>query len=234
MNQIYKQSNTSNSMISKMLVSLLIFSFFITSVSAIEASYIYQVNTGEIEVKNPCYLNGAFCSAGATCRITIYDPTNTIIVNNQLMDYHTSYWNYTLPPQNDSYMIGFYKSDMSCTDTGNSGSETFWFEVKTGGNMGLFLIMALASFVLLFTAIVMTNEYLGFATGALFILTGLFSIIYGVGDLANMYTNSIGYVSLGLGLFFLFAAAYSAISDGGFFKPDGHEDSLDSDTWGAP
>lgn len=219
--------------------SLLVISFilaltaFSSSVFAIEASYTYKLHNN-IDIKNPCYFNGTYCLSTAVCNITVYDPDNLIIVNNRAMTYQTSYFNYTLPTGN--YTIGLYKNDMVCTQSGISGAQTFYFEIITGGNLGLFIVLAISSVLMLGVAIVMKNEYVGFVSGALFIMTGLFAIIYGVGNLSNLYTDSIGYVSLGLGIMFLVAAGYSAAEGSGLFSGDegGYEDSLDSDTWGSP
>jgi len=149
------------------------------------------------------------------------------------MDHNPSYFNYTLPL--DNYTNGFYKCDMTCTDSGNSGFQTFYVEIETGGNVILFLILAFASVILMMTALVMQNEYIGFISGCLYIMTGLLVIIYGIGNLSNMYTDSIGWVSLGLGIMFMVASGYSAAAGSGIFsKGNGFEDSLDSDTWGSP
>ena len=233
MNQVYKQSKPMNKMALKILPALILVFIMITTVSAATSSYQYKIGSS-IDIKNPCYFSGTYCTASATCALTVYNPDNLVIVNNQQMTYGGAYFNYTLPGNN--YTVGLYKCDMTCTQSALSGSQTFYIEIQTGGNLGLFLILAIASFVLLIFAIWMQNEYMGFISGALFILTGLFSIIYGIGDLSNMYTNGIGWVMLGLGIMFLGAAGYSAAEGSGLFsgKDGAFEDSLDSDTWGTP
>jgi hypothetical protein len=202
-----------------------------SSISISRLTYNYRVGS-PIEIRNPCYYNGNNCPSATNCNITVYDPSNVVIVNNQQMTYGGPYFNYTLPGLN--YSIGSYKCDMVCTYSGVSGSQRFYLDIGSGGSTSLFLILAFASLLILVVAIVMKNEYIGFASGALFIITGLFSIIYGIGNLSNMYTDSIGYVSLGLGLMFLVAAGYSAASGSGLFsgEDEGYEDSLMDDVWG--
>lgn len=241
-NQIYKQAKPKNNM-AKVIYMFFIGLFlaaimFLTSVSAASisisrVSYDYTVGS-VIDIKNPCYYNGNNCPAGTNCTITVYDPDNQVIVNNQPMIYNTSYFSYTLPSAN--YSIGSYKCDMVCSYSGISGSQRFYLDIGSGGDMGLFLILAFASIILLAVALVMQNEYIGFIAGALFIMTGLFSLIYGIGNLSNMYTNAIGWVSLGLGIMFLVAAGYSAAAGSGLFsgRDGAFEDSLESDTWGTP
>lgn len=201
-------------------------------ISISRLAYDYKTNT-VIDIKNPCYYNGNNCPVGTTCSITVYDPNNQVIINNQPMTYTPSYFNYTLPGTN--YSIGSYRADMVCTYSGVSGSQSFYLDVGTGGSQNLFLILAFTSLLLLGTAIFLKNNYIGFISSTVFILTGLYSLIYGMGNLlGNMYTTAIGWVALGLGIFFMIASAYSAVAEGGLFYSEEGEDSLYSDTWGAP
>ena len=219
-----------------MTIAMIFITFSLPNVSAIpDSTYQYKLYD-TISIKNPCYYNGTFCSAASVCNITIYDPNNAVIINNKAMTNSISYFNYTLLNVNNNYSLGLYKCDMTCTDFGSSGSQTFYFEVITGGNLSLFIILLISSFLLVMTAIYVNNEYIGFIGGAVFIITGLYSLIYGVANLANMYTDTIGYVTLGLGLFFFLAAGYSAINESGFLsrRDQAYEDSLSDDVWGNP
>jgi len=240
-NQIYKQPERKNNMarvIGIVIVGMFIALIALASVSASSISisrltYNYKINT-IVDVRNPCYYNGANCPPPTTCTITVYDPDNAIIINNQQMTYNTAFFNYTLPYAN--YSIGSYKADMVCTYSGISGSQRFYLDIGTGGNQTLFIILSIGSLLLLLMAFMLKNNYIGFIASTLFILTGLYALIYGVGDLlGNMYTTAIGWIFLGLGIFFMIAAAYSTINEGGLFG-DGEEreDSLSDDVWGTP
>ena len=200
-----------------------------------EKSYVYSKNT-EISIKHPCFYSGTYCNSSTECNISIYDPKSNLIVDNKEMTFNNAYYNYTLP---GNQSIGSYRCDMTCSDaTVTSGAQTFYIEVETGGSLSLFLILAFSSVIIFGFAIWMENEYLGFIGTSIFVMSGLFSIIYGIGELSNVYTNSIGWTLLGLGLFFLISSAYSAIANGGFLKPGEFTDSLEndlySDVWGRP
>ena len=221
-NQIYKEPRRKDTMAKIFLISIMIVTLIASIVAASAADisisrlvYQYKVNT-QIAIKNPCYYNGNNCPPVTLCNLTVYDPNNAIIVDNQIMTYNPTYFNYTLP--NNNYSIGSYKCDMVCSYAGTSGSQRFYLDVGSGGNMSLFIILAIASILVLGVAVFMQNEYIGFASGALFISTGLFSLIYGIGELSNFYTSSVGYVSLGLGIMFLVAAGYSAAAGSGLFS----------------
>lgn len=239
-NQIYKQPERRNSMARVMgivIVMMFLVLITLTSVSAADIkisrlTYDYTVGS-QIDIKNPCYYNGNNCPLTTTCSITVYNPDNAVIVNNQPMTYGGAFFNYTLPYGN--YTVGSYKCDMVCTYSGVSGSQRFYLDIGTGGSQSLFIILTIGSLLLLLMAFVLKNNYIGFIASTLFILTGLYALIYGAGGfLSNMYTTAIGWIFLGLGIFFMIAAAYSAIAEGGLFYSEQGEDSLDSDTWGAP
>jgi hypothetical protein len=56
---------------------------------------------------------------------------------------------------------------------------------------------------------------IGFISGISFIITGVYSMIYGIADLADLYTRAIAIVCLGLGFIIMFMSAYSFLEDGG-------------------
>lgn len=100
-----------------------------------------------------------------------------------------------------------------------SGSPETWaydFQVTTTGNNNNYVIplfLGLGAFILLIFAFALKNNYLGFMTGVLFIILGIYTIIYGLGIMSDLYTNALAYVCLGLGLFIFLASAYSAINE---------------------
>lgn len=205
------------------ILTVLLMFIALNIVSAMEVNpsdiaYVFK-NTESINIKNPCFYNGTFCSMAATCRITVYDPSGSIKVDNVLMTNQNSFHNYTLP---GPYPLGVYKSDMVCTDHGVNGAQTFYFQVNSTGdrinNLALFLVLSIGAIVMLILAIAIGNEYLGFMAGALFVVAGVYALIYGISDLANLYTRSIGFISIGLGTIFLVAAGYSVVADAGLFS----------------
>jgi len=113
------------------------------------------------------------------------------------------------------------------------GLVTVWaydFKVTTTGNNNnntIPLFLALGGFIILVLAFALKNNYLGFMSGVLFIILGIYVIIYGLGFISDLYTMTIGYVSIGMGLFIFLASAYSAINETGvnlFGKSVGGED----------
>jgi hypothetical protein len=113
-----------------------------------------------------------------------------------------SYHNYTF----NTKINGIYKADMTCTDATGNGAESFFFRVTPTGDergIALFLIILLSGVVLLIFASFTGVEYLAFIGGILFVLSGIYSVIYGISNLSNVYTSGLGVVLSALGVFFM-------------------------------
>ena len=74
------------------------------------------------------------------------------------------------------------------------------------------LAIILFALIILFFAIYAANEYIGFISGALFILSGIYVMIYGFGEFSGTYIRSLSFILIGLGILIFIAAAYEAIS----------------------
>jgi hypothetical protein len=139
------------------------------------------------------------------------------MMSGQLNFYNYTFSDTTLP-------LGIYRNSMYCSDGINSGSEIFYFRInQTGDNRTstLFLILALGSVIVLGFGVLFQNEYIGFIAGGLFIVTGVYVMIYGFADLSDMYTRAIAYVSIGLGLIFEVAAGYKVAEETGLTERAG-------------
>jgi hypothetical protein len=99
-----------------------------------------------------------------------------------------------------------------------SGSIETWaydFNVTTTGQEGnntIPLFLALGGFIIFITAVLIRNEYFGFLSGAIFIVCGIYLMIYGLVTIADLYTRTLSFVSLGFGLLLLLASSYEAIT----------------------
>lgn len=142
--------NTTKTKVTALLLAMAL--LFVWLASATDAEGLVFKQNQEIDLKIPCYVNGSYCSAGATCDITIQYPNGTVIVNNQAMDYNPSYFNYTLDGSLTK-VVGNYPCSMVCTDTGESGYKDFTFEVTTTG-AGNELMINIIAFILIIIAII--------------------------------------------------------------------------------
>lgn len=109
---------------------------------------------------------------------------------------------------------------ITCYGSGYETGSKCLTVTPTGGDrinsLGIFIILLIVSLLILAIAVVMHNGYVGFIAGALFIVTGVYSMIYGVGNLSNVWTQAISYVVIGIGFMFEVSAGYEIIGDVGF------------------
>jgi len=162
-----------------------------------------------------CDIDGVPCEpAVAVCNLTLRDPNDDYVINFQPMTIKFGGdINYTILT-NQITQIGDYPGKIYCRDNGQNKTVNFIIAITPTGEdvgYGLFLILAISSMVILFLGVWSQNEYVGFLAGVLFMITGVYSIAYGISNLTDLYTNAIGYVSLGLGLVFMMAAGYKVV-----------------------
>jgi len=81
------------------------------------------------------------------------------------------------------------------------------------------LFLAISGLILFIIAIWIENEWIGFIAGSLFIIDGIYLMVYGLNSIADTYTRALAFVALGFGLIIVIAAGYEAISreDEGLF-----------------
>lgn len=182
------------------------------------ADYTFEYST-DADFKFSCDSDGSPCNATEVdCFLTLRAPDNGYLLDSVTMAIQDNGdARYIIPAINITQISTAYSGKVYCTNGAIGNTETFTMEINgTGDDRGndLFIILALASLLVIGLAVIAENEYIGFMGGALFIMTGIYALIYGIGNLANMYTQAIAYVSIGLGFLFLVAAGYKA-ADGG-------------------
>ena len=126
--------------------------------------------------------------------------------------------------------IGDYPTQLYCFDSsGNSSSEPYIHVTSTGRDNSLFIIIlmfSLACFFLILTMFV-NEEIFVYISGLLFLIIGIFTMIFGLEDLSDLYTRAISYITLGLGMLFTLGAylynSYSLRQD----KEDEYEENFD-------
>jgi hypothetical protein len=155
-------------------------------------------------------------------------PNSTFALNTQTaMTKNGFNYNYSFSNTNT---LGEYSVYGACDEDGVNTPWYSSFNITTTGQESdntILLFLALGGFIILIFAFVLKNNYLGFMAGVLFIIFGIFALVYGLGIISDFYTSAIGYVSLGLGLFIFLTSAYSAISDTGinlFGSKEGEDD----------
>jgi hypothetical protein len=131
--------------------------------------------------------------------------------DNQAFSIHIEGGNYT--------QLGEVCHKIFCTDGTDSVTNDECFKVTTTGNSNnlyLPLILGIFGLTLMVVAMWKKNGWLGLFSGFVFIILGIYSMIYGLGVIQDQYTEMISYVILGWGLILCFVAiAEELYGDGG-------------------
>lgn len=198
----------------------LFFFFFLVLLLSPVALAATHKQAQEVLISHAVRLND-YPSPTIKCNITIEDPDNNIIVffkpmvNNATIERHQ----YLLAGGNTT-TCGEYCYDVTCQGSGINSTNSFCFDVTPSGttqtsilNNPLLIIFGLLGIGLLILGIYTENAYLGFISGALFFVVGVYTMIYGFNDTTDLYTRVVANTFIGLGLLFTLASAYEWIHE---------------------
>lgn len=183
--------------------------FFMSFVSAsISSDYDYLAEYfTDVNITETCEDNGFPCGVSFGCNITIINPLEKVVVRDVPMIRVFPNYRYTFTNTSE---LGDYKINVYCTNGTSSGlNDALILKVTTTGNppeikIPIFmLIISLGVFVL---ALYLKSYAIGFLAGILFLISGIYQMAYGFGDIANLYTQAMAYVVLALGMFIMLIA----------------------------
>lgn len=104
------------------LLSMLLMSFSVLSVESVE----YQ-NNENIDLKIPCILNNTNCPNTTTCNISILRPNSSVLIDNSIMTYNPTYFNYSLGRLDNA---GQYPVTMTCKNGNLNGYSNFILNIQ--------------------------------------------------------------------------------------------------------
>jgi len=194
----------------RILLTIIVGMFLLTCVSATD--FLGQ-QFEEINIIENCRDDGAPCDATYLCNITITDPFNNINVSNAPMTRNDTFYNYTLTATGE---LGVYHYTTDCSNATFAGTNKGLITVTTTGktpNMMITLLLLGVALVLFIIALIIKNKSIGFIAGILFVIAGTYTMIYGFGDLADLYTRSIALSTLGFGLFLILSSGWEWMND---------------------
>jgi len=200
----------------KKLLIIMIGMFLISFASAaVEGNYDYlaQYYT-DVNITETCEAEGFPCDNTFGCNITIINPIEQVVVRDATMT--KSFPNYIYSFTNTSE-LGNYKISVYCTNGTFKGlNDEIILKVTTNGNpesIKVQIFMLLISLVVFILALYLRSHPIGFIAGVLFLLTGIYQMAYGFGDIANMYTQAMAYIVIAFGMFIMLIAGIEWISD---------------------
>jgi len=194
----------------KYLISIVMLVFLVSTISA--SDYLGKQYTS-IDIRDNCEVDGFPCSSSYLCNITISDPDNNLLVLNSPMTRNDTVYNYTLT---QTSLLGDYSLTIYCDNTTWGGNEQSILKVTTTGrtpNMMITILLLLCSLGIFLLALYLNNQAIGFISGLLFLVSGTYIMIYGLGNLADLYTRSIALVIIGFGSFVTLISGYEWLSE---------------------
>ena len=160
-----------------------------------------------------------------TCALLGCNQTNITIITYP--NSTTAIQNQQASMSNIVFIYSFVKTDALGTYlvqgvSANNTKTIYWvgdFEVTTTGKEGksfllnpILIFLATFSLIFIILGISVKIPALGFIGSILMILAGIYTMIYGFGDVANLYTQGVAIALIGLGFIFMFSSAYEWFS----------------------
>jgi len=152
---------------------------------------------------------------GVSANITVRDPNKVVLVPFQSMSNlpGTTDWNYTLPSSNTT-KNGEYEYTVCSYSISENRCDTFFFSVTPSGKEQtsilenpVILLLAILACLLVGVGAYQGNPWFGFIGSIMFLLGGMYTMIYGFNNEQTLYTQGVALVFIGLGIIFMFVAA---------------------------
>jgi hypothetical protein len=140
-------------------------------------------------------------------------PNSTLSYINSLMTKQGVDYNYSF---SDTSTLGTYLYVVAGDKDSGFDTETFCFEVTTSGkdsNNKIPLFLLGFSILILILGFIFKSPPVGFFAGILLSMTGIYVMIYGLGDIADLYTQAFAIIILAFGLLMLFIGLMSFFDD---------------------
>jgi len=153
----------------------------------------------------------------ADCFLHLYTIDGNHTFEGQLgLDGNGQDWDIFIAPGNFS-TLGQHSLYIWCNGSAFGGEAKETFEVTPAGftsaldsaNYKLFILLILISVGLFLLAYLLDSDWMIFLSGILWILTGMYGMIYGIGNLANLYTQGVSGILIAVGLVFLIASIFN-------------------------
>lgn len=135
----------------KLIIAFAFLLLVVPMINAIGDELVFKQGQA-IDLQVPCIFNKSTCDNTFICNLTTNYPNSQLLINNQLMQNQTSFYNYTFV-SSDLNVSGIYPNTMVCNNGEFKGTERFIFEVtpsgtilKTGESI-LFVLLSLTAFM---------------------------------------------------------------------------------------
>ena len=194
--------------------NVLVIIFSIIIVMGLASAEEYSINT-PIEFNKPCVDSGnSYCPQSTQCFVSLKYLNGATILSNKSMTYIYPYANYTFPAQSE---LRDYVATVNCFNNGQNGTQDYQFKVNVSGdnrdNYSLLIILGIITVLVFAFGYFTHNVWFVYISGIMFLILGVYVLIYGFNSFRDVYTDVIGYVSIGFGIFFFVMGAYEQFID---------------------
>ena len=199
----------------RLILGIFLAIFLISMVAAVEPSY-FEKQYSPAYIKIPCIDEDSnLCSSTTNCNVTVIDPEGLTLIDNDLMIRQQSFYEYNVT-SNQTTKLGPHPTSINCYGGTASGFTSYDYEVTTTGKKPQLvapLTLLLSSLFLFVVGLLAYNKPIGFLSGLLFMMSGVYVMIYGLGNIADLYTRSIAGIAIALGAIVSLTAAYEMLYD---------------------
>jgi len=181
--------------------------FLIMTVS--QLSFVNADGNLGIFKQNECIPLYQYCDDCTYVNLTVVQyPDGTIGNINTAMTKNDVDYNYTFCSTGN---LGIHYYTVKGDKGGEVSTERMSFEITTTGRIAevkIAIFMLLISLVAFIFALYSNNYAIGFISGVLFLITGVYLMIYGFGDISDMYTQAMAYIVIAFGMFIILIAGW--------------------------
>jgi len=147
----------------------------------------------------------------------ILDSEGTTVLTEVMMTKDDTYYNYTFC---NTTTLGKYTINGHGDEGGTLENWEYYLHVTEKGkedvsvlNNPLLIILVALALIFLLIGISTGTLWFGFMSGIMFLLGGLYTTIYGLNDITNMYTQGAGITLIGFGITILLISVYEGFVD---------------------
>ena len=191
----------------KIILSILAVILFLNAASAVLTMPPQKVNT--------CVSIPQVCSTCTYVNLSsIKLPDSSVVIINSNMGKNGVNYNYTFC---GTSALGTYTVTTCGDKDGIFQCAVYNFEVTPAGgpesNTTLFIMLIVIAVSLLILAFMFKNYIFSFLAGISFLGVGVYGMIYGFGDITNLYTRMVALVIIGFGGIITIVSALDLISN---------------------
>ncbi len=199
-----EQSSTKQKLMKNKILMVIMFGailFSMTSVLALESQGTFK-QVEEVRLTQ-------VCSDATYITISSITYPNSTVATSQI--------NMTSVGSGEFYYLfnstnEFGRYDVRGISDGCENTFATYFEITPFGNLWVLIFLVILAFVFIVFGMVIKMPPLGFIGAVLLLLSGMYVMIYGISDVANLYTRGIAISLLGIGVLFMISSSYEWIS----------------------